>query len=464
MKLRLLALSAICALITFHANAQHTFFKQENLTPRQKRYRQVINNILKNQSSGTTPVNKPTGIKQRVVRQTGEEIGNTTFVYSGNRGSAYDYFLWDQLEYQEDYYYESEVLEGYTNNQVFADSIFHYDENENLNYITTGSFGINNRLDSFMDIFSSSTNKDVLTYNNAGKVISDISYHSSAGIIDSNKATFTYNANNKILIDSYFVVYDNVWTFNDEYTSYHYNSANQLDSILFYGSIPYKVILQYYPSGQVKEASTFDFDDNEFVLTYRDSFGYTSGIEYPTYILDENYYDFENNGNTITPSEYYIYTKYPGSNGKPDSVSNVYYSVDEEPELSTTYYHYNSYGNPDTISISHEGEPANTSLIFYYEEYDDEPSAINNLSDNKDFIVYPNPFTDKISIQYKGSDFKGNLKIHLTDVMGKEVYNQSIQIMQGNNNFDAPALASGTYILTLQDADGKLWSTKLVKK
>jgi len=93
-------------------------------------------------------------------------------------------------------------------------------------------------------------------------------------------------------------------------------------------------------------------------------------------------------------------------------------------------------------------------------------SDVKNLTDDKMVMIslYPNPTAKEVAIQYylfKPSD----VSIMLTDINGKQVYNQKIahqEVGLFNAEADLSSIASGTYLLTIS-AGTNLVSKKLVK-
>jgi hypothetical protein len=159
--------------------------------------------------------------------------------------------------------------------------------------------------------------------------------------------------------------------------------------------------------------------------------------------------------------------KFPGTSGLPDSIQAF-----ERPDIATPYQYtasllptYNSYNNPTAFYVKSllTGTDTMAKVSFYYETYEDGISGIDPVANNKDFNVYPNPFSNNINIDWKGKQ-QSNVTIRLTNIVGQEVYKTSMKLTTGKNAISIPSLNSGNYILLIQDADGKSWSSKMVKK
>jgi hypothetical protein len=76
-------------------------------------------------------------------------------------------------------------------------------------------------------------------------------------------------------------------------------------------------------------------------------------------------------------------------------------------------------------------------------------TAVSDVSNNNDFILFPNPTSQFININYLGSTID-NLNITVFDMLGKKVLSQDINL---NNNkqqvLDLVNLAKGVYIIKL---------------
>ena len=78
--------------------------------------------------------------------------------------------------------------------------------------------------------------------------------------------------------------------------------------------------------------------------------------------------------------------------------------------------------------------------------------------------VFPNPTTDLVQIRIKESKLE-NLKISLTDISGKEIFQGQYRLMQQIIGINTATYPSGTYFLTLKDFQGNVLGTyKVVKQ
>jgi PKD repeat protein len=76
-------------------------------------------------------------------------------------------------------------------------------------------------------------------------------------------------------------------------------------------------------------------------------------------------------------------------------------------------------------------------------------TAVSNVSNNNDFILFPNPTNQFININYLGSTIN-NLNITVFDVFGKKVLSQDVNLNNNNQQvLDLANLAKGVYIIKL---------------
>ncbi|MBL7682853.1 MAG: T9SS type A sorting domain-containing protein [Flavipsychrobacter sp.] len=97
--------------------------------------------------------------------------------------------------------------------------------------------------------------------------------------------------------------------------------------------------------------------------------------------------------------------------------------------------------------------PFNTSCIYIYSNQ--TPTAINNTTTNNPANIYPNPFSNQLTVDADAASVK------LTDAMGKGVTTQ----LGNNNTINTSELPAGLYILTLHDDSGNVTERrKLIKE
>jgi hypothetical protein len=431
-----------------------------------------VNNLLHAQQAATAQ--KPTGTAQRVIAQVYNETGysdSTHFKYTGTRGSHYDH---NNLEFGYDLEFSSNYapLIGkpyyYNPLDMLADSISSYEDNE-LYQFSKGFYRSDNKLDSFFKHYSDGTSppdttKTIHSFYPGGYVKEIISFVNIGGALDTSLIRrLTYNSTfDKIITDT---LLGNGGTGMEPMmaTTYHYNAQGKADTVTnFYGSgfePNEKSAISYTSSGKIQKISAYILNPttSQYQLYGKDSFAYANNADYFTF-LESNSFDQDgivDYGNRII--------KYPGANGYPDSVTMLTWDSNIWEEDVTLHYTYNNFDNPQTLTATTGGEPEEGMITFYYETYEDGTSGINPVASNKDFSVYPNPFSNNINIDWKGKQ-QNNVTVRLTNIVGQEVYKTSMKLTSGRNAISIPALNNGNYILLIQDADGKSWSSKMVKK
>ncbi|RYZ20729.1 MAG: T9SS type A sorting domain-containing protein, partial [Chitinophagaceae bacterium] len=79
--------------------------------------------------------------------------------------------------------------------------------------------------------------------------------------------------------------------------------------------------------------------------------------------------------------------------------------------------------------------------------------------------VYPNPATDRLQVQVQCTQ-PGLLQLRLNDLQGRPVWQQSAVAGRAATNLQVPlgGMASGTYVLQVRDAEGRLLSTQRIVK
>ncbi len=85
------------------------------------------------------------------------------------------------------------------------------------------------------------------------------------------------------------------------------------------------------------------------------------------------------------------------------------------------------------------------------------PLGISELSNEIDFVIYPNPTSDVINIK-SNLDY-GNTQLVITDLMGKPILTSLLK-----DQFDVADLASGYYLVSLKQDDEIISTTRLIKK
>lgn len=432
----------------------------------------LINGLLRAQQTPTA--HKPTGAAQRVIAQVYNETGysdSTRFKYTGTKGSRYDHNVINfgyNLEFGSNYAPMITSAYQYNPLDLLADSISSYEDNE-LYQVSKGFYRQDNKLDSFTSIYPNGSNppgvqKTLHSFYPGG-------YLKEAMVLGSNGISFdtfqvrrlSYNGTfDKIITDTVFTNLGGGLEPSSALT-YHYNAQGKADTIsstYFIGYAPDKTIISYTGSGKIQKMLVYTLNSmsNQYELLQKDSLAYANNADYFTF-WENNSFDQDGmieSGNRMI--------KYPGANGLPDSLTMFTSDNGSSWEEDVTvHYTYNDFNNPTTLTATIGGEPEEGMITCYYETYEDGTSGIDPIANNKDFNVYPNPFSNNINIDWKGKQ-QNNVTIRLTNIVGQEVYKTSMKLIAGKNSITIPSLNNGNYILLIQDTDGKSWSSKIVKR
>lgn len=431
----------------------------------------MIKNLLKAQFNQGT-AQKPTGTQHRVIAQVMQEVGqpadSMTYKYSGTKGSNYNYDNPELLYPQsfEAWYAPRPMLPTLISNplDILADTMSFYEGNT-VSDLETATYRTDNKIINSTSINIDPTADDFYSrvaneYNSQGHVVRSYNMESADNGVTYDTTTMmttTYNGTfTQAVADSLFEKtasgYEPV-----SLLRYYYNSSNKVDSIIISDVtlVPeQKLRFTYYTDGKLKQL----ISESEGFTT-ADSFGYTTGINYNTLWDSKAFIDFGGGPDTFGSR----IIKYPGTGGLPDSARMYdYNNVDGTWDLfQTAIFSYTTFNEPQRIDFAEEGEIFG-SFRFYYESYDDGVS-IQPIAENKDFSIYPNPFRNNISIDWRGKQ-QTNVSVRLTNILGQQVYSASMKLNNGKNTIELPALNSGNYILVISDANGKSWSSKVVKQ
>lgn len=430
-----------------------------------KAHRAMVGHFLKMNNSNTAQ--KPTGVQHRVIaqamRESSDPADSTFFKYSGTRGSKYNF---DNMNLTYNRSFESMYTPMYlpfgADNpmDLLADSLLTFYDDE-LYYVAAAAYRPDNKISSSatveLDPGGNYYSKTLNNYNAGGHITASYMLQSDDGV---DYDTFqirklSYNAAmTQVASDSIFL--DNGATLATV-VKYYYNGQNKFDSIMVLNGIlgtlteSRKFTFTYYGTGKLQKLEAVEL--NSAPASQVDSFGYGAGTDYTTFWETRYVYDTDVFGNRII--------KYPGANGLPDSASLFEMTNNNWTDLAKVTYTYTPFDAPDSLAVI-AGNIVIGTAKFYYEEYDDGLS-IKPITENKDFSVYPNPFRDNISIDWKGKQ-SSQVNVQLVNILGQKVHAATMKLHAGKNTIDLPGINSGSYILIIQDANGKSWSTKLVKQ
>ncbi|MFA6059625.1 MAG: T9SS type A sorting domain-containing protein [Taibaiella sp.] len=444
---------------TSNLNTDLTKAKQRNL----------IFSILKEQQSQA--VEKPTGINQRVIAQTTKGAtysDSASFVYSGTRGSKFNY---NNLGYNRIFEatYEPGILYPRTVNpfDMLADTINYY-SSDTLLYKDYAVYRPDNKcsliITEYEEDYPFNRSKSVYTYNNSG--FTDANYYSQyndPGPFDTTFLERHSYLSGKLTTDSIWQKENGIWGLAGV-DKYYYSPTGKviLDSA-FYASGPGLQLgtignFTYYTNGNLATLTSTSFSGSTVSEILKDSLGYTDGIEYVTY-WQTKWDNFSGNSSRLQEV-----IKYPGVSGSPDSTTFHINANGSESEL-TYYYQYNDFNNPEEITRFEDGNSSGTPdeiNHFYYETYNDG-LTIDEFKNSIDVNVYPNPFNDQIDVECK-SLLSENCTFRLVNVVGIDIFSVHTAIRDGKVNLSFPQLPSGMYTLMIQSPDGHLLNKKMIKR
>jgi len=466
LKLSLMALVASFSIFPVFGQAAYPVKTNDDL------HQNYILATLSQQASAFT-AEKPTGTKQRVVAQTQTNSNlwdSTSFIYSGTKGSRYNY---------NSFTYNESLLIGWLPSQVMpnvqkpedvlADTLIQIENSQ----ITSRDYGIyrpDNQL-SFVQselgawAFPNDRYQMAVTYDATNRPITYYfsSYSSATPADTTNILHFFYNASGKIEMDSSWIKDNGGWEFEST-TQYHYsNGIRMVDSQFSMSSSvlsPKRVTTYaYYPDGKLETMKSVAYDQGSPIQIIHDSLGYISNVPYATFW--ENKSISPSTGNS---SSRRIKIFYPNaSTNLPDSARWIIYSTSSQSE-KIYRYEYNSFQNPEKITVYNSTSPTSNPyniLRFYYETFDDGVSVKEIVKEN-DVQVYPNPFNKVISVSTKGPSILTNLS--LINISGQKVFSKSLNWQQGSYSLNVPNLIPGVYTLLLQDARGNIYTKRVVNK
>jgi len=356
-------------------------------------------------------------------------VGNEVIPYAYQSGNSYDVLADTFIDYSSTGKTDENV--AYYNASLTYDSFYnaHYWEGEETKFRCRIRYNAAGQTDSVMDDFKAESDSEYSPYQ-----LIVYAYDDDLIIGDT-----TYSGTSSDFIRG---------------AGYHYNAGGKPDTITVYydyGSIEVATFIafSYTGDGKVQTAYTYRMNEGTYALQHKDSFGYTTAIDYPTY--------YEGIDNITTDPEGYKYRFYIGDAGMPDSLVIEKFSDGAPWAFSrSARYTYNDYGNPDHIIERWAGTTDERYSSFYYEEYDDglgisTPGRLTT-------VLYPNPCTGYVHLV---CEEQGTFEAHFTDIAGRLVKRCFVKGTGHVNKVDISGLAPGVYMLGIA-GNGKAGFNKLV--
>lgn len=435
-------------------------------------HEKTANSLLSSQVVFENELNKPTGIKQRVMAQSrkGSSGSDTTaYKYSGTRGSLYNFNNYNDMGYSKHFYDFDNVFAGSTTNDVLADTIIRSLQSGNHDY-SVAQVREDRRLDFFFDYSnfngSVSINKSEFFNDMQGRTYQYIrsEWYNSMPAFDTTNITFyTYDGvSTNLIADSTAFLY-NVGDYLAR--RYHYNTQNKIDSIYQQYYLPPYIAtgityMQYSSQGQLTKMVSELYKNGVITQRLSEDFGY-DGASSIFNLCERQTTDYDQ-GNIVSQDSARLVRFI--ENDLIDSAQRQHYE-DETWKTGFTYnYYYNSYNNPDSVIGNSNLFPLTDRFYFYYETYDDNPPvSINEMQEFKELDLYPNPFNDRLTINWK--ELENSLEqVSLINVLGQIVYSADQNLGKGQNVITLPKLPDGYYTLFIKSSKGNYYEKVVVKK
>jgi hypothetical protein len=387
---------------------------------------------------------------------------STYFKYSNGRGSTF---------------IPGEVNAFNLTEYAMFDSSWKYGNNGSgmaLNEMSASTYTSSNKrvsLTSFMDNGSAGLigKQDVrYEYNTAGNVTvkHDLEWNSSASKWDSVTRTYyDYNTQNKLQTTTIYNTGKSAWELK---TTNHYNATGDIDTVL----------IEYYTTGwaptsrEIHSFSTgnkltknivqnFDSASLSWKDQRIDSFGYTTGADFFTYMEVKEW-------DTATAAWLNSSLQIRTLNAQKlvdvetfKSWDTAAHAWDTQVEMEWVY---NTNNNPIRMDITSPmfPLPMPVSQVFMY--YDTTiNTSVSNMSKSVQLTMYPNPATDKLNIDL-GKDASGDAMIAITNMAGQVVSYSKRTNVNGIVEVSLQGFQPGSYSVTVNFADGSRGSQRIIKQ
>lgn len=374
-----------------------------------------------------------------------------------------------------------------------------------LTFCATTFFGQNKLTSSLSEFFDGTSwvpvNKEEFTYDNSNNLTEETALRWNAGAsqwVKTDASTFTYNANNKSLVELY-QIFDGTNIDFQNRTTNTYNSEGKLTQFLseeylnsnwvntykveleyangsiasgisyewngvnwIVGEDSSKVAINYNTNGTISSVVSDLWDGSDWVLVYRSVYSYdvnnrvtlensevfdesTWAVEYKTE------YTYDTDGNALTEKEFYqdngvFVLEFEETNTFDTSQVMAGFAHPFKDKNGIEYlFSVNGIINKILTTTSSEGR-----TTYNYEEATASAPSFN-VADVK---VYPSPATDVINVSIQ------NVSIRKTDVfnlLGKKVFTST------KSKINVESLAKGVYLLKIQTEDGRFTTKRMIK-
>lgn len=122
-----------------------------------------------------------------------------------------------------------------------------------------------------------------------------------------------------------------------------------------------------------------------------------------------------------------------------------------------------------TLGESFIGETSNASRIYtigFHQPFIIQPEKLKEQLESDEVSVFPNPVSNKLNVKFnlKNAENTGHFKFLLSDLMGKQILEKTIDGNLESTMVDFPEVTSGSYQVKIVDAKNKVVKTfKIIK-
>ncbi len=137
---------------------------------------------------------------------------------------------------------------------------------------------------------------------------------------------------------------------------------------------------------------------------------------------------------------------------------NQYFTIKDNKLLSNVMFDYESQNSYSIRIQSEDGKGGMFSKSFTIDITNEVEVGVQNLFDSDDIKIYPNPVTDKITVELTNSN---PLHMVVVDGLGNKVLEQTLY--NQSNEINLSNLVSGLYIMSLMDGNTIVHCPKFIK-
>ncbi len=219
----------------------------------------------------------------------------------------------------------------------------------------------------------------------------------------------------------------------------------------------------------------WDFGDGNTAnsTTLTQSHTYTTGGTYAVRLVS---YSPQGNDTTITNVIVFAWTPTITRSGSPNIGSPINFGVTSATNIIA--YNWN-FGDGNTSTAANPSNTYTAAGVYYvtaivqdancqltiYDTINIIASVVNNLALNNNISVYPNPFTNQVSLDFTDLGMADNLEITIYNTLSQVVHNlktSNIDLSKRQRLIDASSFSNGTYFIKI-NVDDNQYNVKLLK-